>query len=111
MTRRRPGSLPHGVMLPVLRAGAADPHGDAARTETHQVGPAHIKAESADTDTAGDQRAHWRAVVRIPAGQDIRHRDQVRLPDGTLAQVTSRPESPRQPITGWRPYTLFTVET
>ncbi|WP_306358694.1 MULTISPECIES: hypothetical protein [unclassified Nocardia] len=106
-----PGDFGHGVMLPVLRGSTPDPHGDTAYTESHQVGPASIRVTSTANSGTGDARAAWRASVRIPAGQDIRHRDRVRLPDSTVAIVTTRPDTPRNAYTGWAPHTVFTLET
>ncbi|MFI6168841.1 hypothetical protein ACIBCN_18820 [Nocardia sp. NPDC051052] len=99
-----------GVMLTVLRAPALDPHGDGDYAEHHQIGPADIPVTSSSDLRVGDSRATRTVPVRIPAGQDIRFTDRVRLPGGTVCAVTSHPDTPANPFTGWRPFTYFTLE-
>ncbi|MBF6332379.1 hypothetical protein [Nocardia transvalensis] len=99
-----------GAMLTVLRAAQLDPHGDGEFTDHHQVGPADIPETSASVRKPGDPRATRSVPVRIPAGQDIRHADRVRLPNGAICTVVTHPETPTNPFTGWRPFTYFVLE-
>jgi hypothetical protein len=102
--------FPTGSMLTVFRAPELDPHGDGEYAESHQIGPADIAMSSVKPRKGGDNsRALGLLDVRAPADSDIRKSDRVRLPNGDMCEVSSEPNHPRNPFTGWAPFVQFSL--
>ncbi|WP_327139327.1 hypothetical protein [Nocardia sp. NBC_01327] len=103
--------FPAGSMLAVVRAPTYDPFGDGERVLDHEIGPCDIPyMASRPVRGAADSRAHAYVDIRAPATSDVLKSDWLQLPNGLWVKVTSIPNTPRNPFTGWSPFTHFQVE-
>ncbi|SLG40353.1 Uncharacterised protein [Mycobacteroides abscessus subsp. abscessus] len=110
-----PLEFPAGSMLTVLRASAGrdkfgDPIGDGYQP-SHDIGPCKIVRTQASRETDKQDRIVDRISVRCAqVDADVRQSDRVRLPNGRVCAVASRPHTPTNGFTGWRPSLRFTLE-
>jgi hypothetical protein len=75
----------HGVMLTVVRRGAANERNwegdyETPTTSTHQVGPADVKWLTDDEDNSTGEILRRRAQVTVPRGQDVLSTDGILYP-------------------------------
>jgi hypothetical protein len=109
--------FPDGSTLVVLRAGAIDVHGDGEHFLEHDIGPCdvpQVASSAADGDKGGGRvvtQIQVRVSLVLDPNPDVVKGDRVRLPDGTVARVTSKPTTPRNPFTGWAPFLYFTLSS
>lgn len=101
--------FPGGSMLTVVRGGEADAFGDSAPLSEHQIGPCAASKSGAGHQEHRQDRDTNSVSVTAPPDSDIRKSDQVRLPDGKLATVTSEVFAPVNPFTKWAPFVKFTL--
>lgn len=112
-----PIDFPHGAELTVVRPTGATAYnklGDRMDTEvSHQIGPCSIIDSHGQVNHADDGTARWVGTVDVeaPPDTDITVTDRVILPNGDTAMVVKPPERPRNPFTGWVPFTKFTLSS
>ncbi|AVP71359.1 hypothetical protein [Prescottella equi] len=105
-----PMEFPAGSMLTVVRGGKRDAFGDGDADSEHKIGPCAQARASGKKDEVGDKRSVTTISVQAPTGSDIRDGDRVRLPDGRTVALASEVDTPRNPWTGWSPFTTFTLK-
>lgn len=65
---------------------------------------------SIGADAVREQTSTTKQLVIFDPDADVREGDRIRTPDGAVFSVTGRPESDRNPFTGWRPTLVINLE-
>ena len=82
-----------------------------APAPSHEVGPCAVKHTEAEYRRDGEgPRDNATYTVSAPTGSDIREGDQVELADGTVGVLKAAPKQPKNPFTGWEPFTQFILQ-
>ena len=110
-------NFPAGSMLTVLRAISGldehgDPIGDGEYTEVGEIGPCDCPRNSGGHRDEGQDRDVNTIPVSAPVRSDQPRplkTDRIRLPDGTVAAISSDVVAPTNPFTGWIPFIRFTL--
>ncbi|MBQ7804824.1 MULTISPECIES: hypothetical protein [Rhodococcus] len=101
--------FPAGSMLTVLRAPEVDVHGDGDYEEIGSIGPCDSPRLPGGHQGNRQDRDTNTIPVSAPVGSDVRKSDRIKLPDGTIASITSDVEPQTNPFTGWTPFIRFTL--
>lgn len=109
-------SFPAGAMLPVTRRAVTyDPLGGSTPEiqSVGVIGPCStVGTHGQYSNDDANGRGKWVGTVDIQAPPDrdiVKAGDFIELPSGELGVVTTTPDRPVNPFTGWAPYIRFTI--
>ncbi len=69
-------------------------------------GCAVVPVSSEEAPTVDRDKLSTMATLRAPYGSDVKTRDRIRQPDGTVWEVDGHPSHRRNPYTGWEARTV-----
>ncbi|CAB0503248.1 hypothetical protein CIP107538_01307 [Corynebacterium diphtheriae] len=116
MDDHTPLDFPNGATLTIKRVGkiAYDDLGDRINTTSeHTIGPCSIVSTNGHINWEDDGTNRWVGTIDIqaPPQSDVIATDRVYLPNGAYGIIINPPIRPKNPFTGWEPFTQFTIAT